>query len=395
MIGLKDFDGYLMSEDTVLGIIENGELVRIVDAVRLPFHFIYADDPSLEKWVHQRAVDISRTNSRFLLREIAEEAGIEQAVLSVNAASVTDTYWLKEAGSDLTYEQIRFKSDDLARVALLGSSAGVHNPVKQSAEITSIGSFEKCWRIEDGKWWLYKSGDPAHTFSELLCYEIGRYLGIEMAHYENVTREEVNRIFNCRVVSSFSAVKTLDFTDGASVNFEPAIDLGCSRSNAAKNYEILYALSPQAARQYQGMVLLDALVYNGDRHLFNFGILRDVETGEVLRLSPVYDQNLAVWMSIADYDIIMSNQKDNLFVNWARMTDAIGEAVHIPPLSREVFQSVMERIDFPAFEKDDREALVDVLSLRGQWIADKVQQINKVYPEPVPIADMLRHRRSR
>ena len=123
---LEQFNGYLMSRDDVLAIIEGGQIARVMDAARLPFHFIYAKDSSLESWIRQRAVDTARTNSRFLLREIdPDQSDIVKLVLSVNAASVTDTYWLKEQSSPLTYQGIRFKNDDLARVALLGSSAGI------------------------------------------------------------------------------------------------------------------------------------------------------------------------------------------------------------------------------------------------------------------------------
>ena len=42
---------------------------------------------------------------------------------------------------------------------------------------------------------------------------------------------------------------------------------------------------------------------------------------------------------------------------------------------------------------DMRQQVIDVLAERGRWIKEKVQQINRVYPEPVPRVD--RQNRSR
>ena len=41
------------------------------------------------------------------------------------------------------------------------------------------------------------------------------------------------------------------------------------------------------ADSYRGMVLLDALVFNTDRHPYNFGVLRDQATGLPLALAPM------------------------------------------------------------------------------------------------------------
>lgn len=380
---LEQFNGYLMSRDDVLAIIEGGQIARVMDAARLPFHFIYAKDSSLESWIRQRAVDTARTNSRFLLREIdPDQSDIVNLVLSVNAASVTDTYWLKEQNSLLTYQEIRFKNDDLARVALLGSSAGIQKPNRHTAELTNTGSFEKCWRIENGRWWLYKRGEIENSFSELACQEIGQYLGLTMAVYERVEREEIERVFRCRVPLAFSAVRTLDFTEGAKWNFEPAADLGCRRDDAVHNYGVLDSLCPAAADQYKEMVLLDALIYNLDRHLYNYGILRDVETGEVLSLAPIYDQNLALSMVLLDYDHIMAGERDEMFYDWARLVDDQMVQVKIPQLGREKMERIISGITMPEMPMDMRQQVIDVLVERGRWIEEKVQQINRVYPDP-------------
>ena len=377
---LSTLQGTLMSGNTPVALIENGEISKVIEPSLIPLHFLFAEDPSLKSWLRQRSLDTSRTNSRFVLRELdSDKADITQIVLSVNAATITDNFWIKENGSEKTYEQTRFHQDHLAKVALLGSSAGiVVPPDHHSPELTNTGTFEKCWHLENGQWWLYKKGNPEHTFSELAAQSIGRYLNINMAIYQYVSRNEIGNIFDCRAPASLSVVKTLDFTGGV-FNFEPAADLGCSRDDAVKNYQILKRLSPAAAQEYKKMVLLDTLTYNLDRHLFNFGVLRDQTTGQVVSLAPIFDHNLSLSVALMDYEHIMADNPDRLFMNWRNLVDSqllTMEPIKLPPINHLTIQALLEEINVPGFPDEDKETVIEILSFRGEKIQERVRQLN-------------------
>ena len=377
---LSTLQGTLMSGNTPVALIENGEISKVIEPSLIPLHFLFAEDPSLKSWLRQRSLDTSRTNSRFVLRELdSDKADITQIVLSVNAATITDNFWIKENGSEKTYEQTRFHQDHLAKVALLGSSAGiVVPPDHHSPELTNTGTFEKCWHLENGQWWLYKKGNPEHTFSELAAQSIGRYLNINMAIYQYVSRNEIGNIFDCRAPASLSVVKTLDFTGGV-FNFEPAADLGCSRDDAVKNYQILKRLSPAAAQEYKKMVLLDTLTYNIDRHLFNFGVLRDQTTGQVVSLAPIFDHNLSLSVALMDYEHIMADNPDRLFMNWRNLVDSqllTMEPIKLHPINHLTIQALLEEINVPGFPDEDKETVIEILSFRGEKIQERVRQLN-------------------
>ena len=377
---LSTLQGTLMSGNTPVALIENGEISKVIEPSLIPLHFLFAEDPSLKSWLRQRSLDTSRTNSRFVLRELdSDKADITQIVLSVNAATITDNFWIKENGSEKTYEQTRFHQDHLAKVALLGSSAGiVVPPDHHSPELTNTGTFEKCWHLENGQWWLYKKGNPEHTFSELAAQSIGRYLNINMAIYQYVSRNEIGNIFDCRAPASLSVVKTLDFTGGV-FNFEPAADLGCSRDDAVKNYQILKRLSPAAAQEYKKMVLLDTLTYNIDRHLFNFGVLRDQTTGQVVSLAPIFDHNLSLSVALMDYEHIMADNPDSLFMNWRNLVDSqllTMEPIKLPPINHLTIQALLEEINVSGFPDEDKETVIEILSFRGEKIQERVRQLN-------------------
>ena len=42
------------------------------------------------------------------------------------------------------------------------------------------------------------------------------------------------------------------------------------------------------------MLFLDTICANPDRHTFNFGVLRDADTGEIVGLAPNFDNNMAL-----------------------------------------------------------------------------------------------------
>ena len=166
---LSALQGTLMSGNTPVAQIENGEISNVLEPTLLPFHFLFAEDPSLYAWIRQRCIDTNRTNCRFLLRELdLEEADSIQIVLSVNAAAITDHFWIREKGSDKTYEQIRFHQDHLAKTALLGSSAGiVVPPDHHSPELTNTGTFENAgvWKTVNGG--FIREGIPNTHFQNL------------------------------------------------------------------------------------------------------------------------------------------------------------------------------------------------------------------------------------
>ena len=52
---------------------------------------------------------------------------------------------------------------------------------------------------------------------------------------------------------------------------------------------------PQFDEALDKMMLVDALIDNNDRHLGNFGVVRNVNTLEVERLAPIFDCGASFW----------------------------------------------------------------------------------------------------
>ena len=274
---------YIMSKDRIAAQFIDGNYITVDESLE-PLFLRRSKD--FYGWLKERSIDSHRTNSRLLKRMLRlSDKTDEEVVLNVHAVTVTDTYWVKPTDSDLSYDDVRFKDNIFDMVALKGDSSGFDLPRTATPELTNIGSFEKCWKRYGNRWYMLKRGNINEMFSEVFISKLGALLGYNMAEY-TYSKE-------------FDAVKTRDFTDGK-VNFEDAYGIvGNAEEDFMKNYTAFREISEEAARDYANMLYLDALCMNFDRHIHNYGILRDADSGKILGLAPNFDNNNALLVNPA------------------------------------------------------------------------------------------------
>ena len=273
-------DYLIMSANKEVALWKNGCLT-IINEQFLPMHLKRKKD--VFDWLASRAIDKKRPNSRLIKKALRlKEKDDVSTVIHVNGATITDNYWIKPLDSELTYNDVKFSDDYFARLALKGTydsfNQAANSKHTRTPELTNIGSYEKCWRLIDGRWWMFKSANHDEMFSELFVCKLGQALGMNMAEYERGDK----------------CVKSLDFTDGTSVNFEPATSFMGDNEDYADVVEKLKEICPQAIADYVKMIFLDTVVANPDRHTANFGLLRDTKTGELIGLAPIFDHNMAL-----------------------------------------------------------------------------------------------------
>ena len=288
---MQTISGDIMSKDRVVATIRDG-LIAKSDPALIPLFLKRTGD--VEEWLRGRAIDTHRTNSRLLKKALRlASADDVDVVLKVHASTITDNYWFRADGSGLRYEDVRFKANYFDKLALLGSPDSFNQPYSPTPELTNIGSFEKCWRLADGKWWMLKQGNDLERFSEIFISKLGQALGLPMVDYfpENGT------------------IKCSDFTGGASVNYEAADGLVGGDESYDLNFGVFWDLSPDLAEQYLQIIYLDTLCFNMDRHTKNYGVLRDVGTGAILRMAPNYDNNIALFARGVPENLDRSNDK--------------------------------------------------------------------------------------
>ena len=348
-------NGMLMSADIAVAKIENGIVIPIHKKL-MPLYLQRAND--FEGWLAGRAVDKHRTNSRLLKKALrlttAEDV---EVVLRVHGATITDNYWFRETGSNLTYNEVKFKENMFDKLALYGDPDSSNHPESATPELTNIGSYEKCWRLADGKWWLYKQGSENERFSELFISYLGKALGFPMAHYE----------------LEDGYIKSLDYT-GQEMNYEPMYSLVDGDEDYQKSWEALEKICLTAARDYVKMLYLDTICFNMDRHTKNYGVLRDTKTGDVIGLAPNFDNNIALISRGYPKNIERRNDRlIQLFVEFISKNDTarqIYEVIDTSAISEELIKDCIKKTGLAVDENAVCAFILNGVKLTQNFILD-------------------------
>jgi hypothetical protein len=161
-----------------------------------------------------------------------------------------------------------------------------------SPDNTSDGWLKKKWVIADGKRVLVKGGSPIlyqEPFNEILATAIARRLGIPHIPYTLVWEGEQ---FLCAcddfitqdtdLVSAWHILQTAK--KPGHISYYQHIVECCSRLGI-----------PGITQSLNQMLAIDYLLANGDRHLNNFGAIRNAETLEWLGAAPIFDSGSSMW----------------------------------------------------------------------------------------------------
>ena len=289
----------LMHKDDVVASLQlddlSGAILKVTPGTNpelLPLGGSQGAD-SLRKWWLRRAVPISQGNIAALLQQ--EGIPSTQSLLVRNLGlSLSDHYWIRPQKSDLTWKDVSPFSNafgDLSETA----SAQFYSP-----EAALQGDLIKKWVIVDDTRCLLKGNRGANSqqsLNEVLASMLHKKQG-----FSNHVRYRPVK-FTGSAGEQYDCICE-DFASEA-LEFIPAIDVVDSekKDNAVSTYEhfihvcTAHGLSEQEVRGFlEYQVLTDFVLTNTDRHLNNFGILRDSQTLKFVRMAPIFDSgNSMFW----------------------------------------------------------------------------------------------------
>ncbi|MGO4948489.1 HipA domain-containing protein [Blautia sp. Sow4_E7] len=260
------------------------------------------DKKALNLWWADRSIPSSRSG----VQEALDELGLADTRLLLVRSfglSLSDQYWIKPEHTDLQWEKINFFdnafSDDIGNV-LFGLKKGQGNFDFSSPDNTSDGCLKKRWKIIDGKRCLLKGGSNPfrqQPFNEVIASKIMDKLGIEHIPYSilwdndmpySVCEDFVTKELD--LVSAWRIFQTRKKRNDVSV-YQHYVNC-CS--------ELGVNVVPALDR----MIVLDYIIANEDRHLNNFGLLRNAETLQWLGASPVFDSGSSLGYNKVPFDIL-------------------------------------------------------------------------------------------
>lgn len=267
-------------------------IVSVNDAARrlLPLEFgeeRLTDSPDalrypLEDWLQSRAAPVGRHFIRNLMDSIGlnvNSPSYHRQVLEFSKGlSLNDVYWVVSDGFDGTWAEFNLYdnsfSEALAEIAFTGH--GKFNPRKASTspELTTNGMLPKCWVREDDGIYLYKGGtgyggryrqdvEGLEPYSEFYAAQVAEALGFRHVKYE-LAKYKGRLCSKCKLFTSDR------------YGYLPASKL--------PNRDVILD-----DVRFCELFLFDAVIYNVDRHLGNFGYLIDNDTNELVDVAPIFD----------------------------------------------------------------------------------------------------------
>ena len=264
------------------------------------------------------------------------------------ALSLSDQYWIKQVGSNIKYEDVNFFDHDFDSAEFVEASFSdnydsiTKKETLMSPNNTTNGMLKKSWIIEDGKRYLLKGGyknDYLQPFNEVLASIICDKLDFDHVTYTLDT-------FKNKVVS-----KCLCFIN-KDTDLIPASQImyGITKHKTSKDYNEYIKILEQngiknAREKIENMYILDFLMMNEDRHLNNFGIIRDVNTLEWLDVAPIFDNGESLKMTIYNSDEISINGEGRLFYNIVTFDDIIKVVKDIKRIDISKLDGVVEEYD--------------------------------------------------
>lgn len=252
------------------------------------------DIKKIQKWWEMRAVPASRATMQQVINN-ANCLNTEVYLAKNLGLSMTDTYWIKPSGIDLSFDNVKFAN----LAAYSHGKIPYHNATSYDPNASLGGQMEKYWDL------MHKT--------PILVKESYKYYG----------QQSINEVFASIVHSRqpsnvefvrYTAEKTEDrgvqckcpaFT---SENIELLSAYEMVESRKIQNSQALYdeyinicvenGIDYNQIQEFMDyQTITDFLITNTDEHLLNFGVLRDPNTMKLIGPAPIFDSGNSMFYS--------------------------------------------------------------------------------------------------
>ena len=252
------------------------------------------DIKKIQKWWEMRAVPASRATMQQVINN-ANCLNTEVYLAKNLGLSMTDTYWIKPSGIDLSFDNVKFAN----LAAYSHGKIPYHNATSYDPNASLGGQMEKYWDL------MHKT--------PILVKESYKYYG----------QQSINEVFASIVHSRQpSNVEFVRYT--AEMTEDRGVQCKCP-AFTSENIELLSAYEMVESRKIQNsqalydeyinicvengidynqiqefmdyQTMTDFLITNTDEHLLNFGVLRDPNTMKLIGPAPIFDAGNSMFYS--------------------------------------------------------------------------------------------------
>lgn len=246
------------------------------------------DRAALNEWWKNRSIPDSRSGVKTALEKLGVP-NTQVLLLRCNGLSLSDQYWIRPDGSGAKWKDINFFENDFSEDVghiLVGHDIKGRKIDYSSPDNSSDGFLEKRWIIENGTRKLLKSGSSPfrqQPFCEVIASSVMDRLGIPHVKYSivwdngkpySICDDFITK--ETELVTAWYVSKTRKQDNSTSAYRHL---LNCCDTLGTRN----------AVHSIDQMLVLDYIIANEDRHMNNFGFVRDANTLEWIGFAPIYD----------------------------------------------------------------------------------------------------------
>lgn len=292
------------------------EIVKVYDKKMIPLFLQEYHVPLtamlLDDWISARCIPENRQG----IDRVLPKLGVYSTRMMITKwffVSLTDQYWITPVMAEVLWEDINLFqnnfSDSFGNV-LIGNTQKLNSVKTPDASLG--GQLKKKWKIINNIRTLIKDGSgesKQEVFNEVIATEICKRMHFKHVTYR-ILKEKSDNIYcacdcfvdqNTEFVSAYDILGTIKNDTNLSQYEHYIKEL---EKNQIKD----------ARKQVEDMLLLDFIIGNIDRHLNNFGILRDADTLEFLETAPIFDTGSSLGSNkVAAFFDIEKNEEINSF----------------------------------------------------------------------------------
>lgn len=274
---------------------------------------------SITSWFKGRGIPSWREG----LDDFLSNSGIKTEILLLNRAfglSLTDQYWLNPVTMEMDWNDINFFDHDFNSSDFI--EASFENKIINKNKIdfytpnnTSDGMLKKAWIVGENKNRYLLKGSYKQKgfepFCEVLANLICKAIDVPCVEYSidylgKTTVSKCKCFINkdTELISAYAILKNnqIDLKELSSEKvYQKYIQI--LKNNGINNPEVEIAK----------MFICDYLIVNQDRHLGNFGIIRDVNDLKWVSIAPVYDSGQAMYSQKEVYEMNFNTASGSFF----------------------------------------------------------------------------------
>ncbi|BEG57332.1 hypothetical protein NHP21005_10200 [Helicobacter sp. NHP21005] len=247
----------------------------------------------LIKWIKARQIPKHRQFMPEILNTLGADINDPLSYAKVGLAlSLNDSFWIVPSGSNYLWQDFNLYDHPfntaVSLTALTGQSTETKLPtsgLKLSPELTTNGMLKKCWHKDTtGEIILIKGQIGTESYSEHYIAQVAKAMGLNALFYD-LDKQHGEIVCTCKLFTSeqigfVPILECIDYPKYQRLQHDPKARLCMLAQVLGQEF-------------VEDLLLFDALVFNTDRHLGNFGMLLDNDTNTFAKPAPIFDNGMA------------------------------------------------------------------------------------------------------